>query len=212
MIDAMIVKDVMRRDVRCVRLGDRLDAAARAMWEQDCGCVPVVDGNGAVVGMLTDRDLCMASWTKSKALGEVPVTAAMATIVRTVRPDDGLSTALAAMASLQVRRLPVVDARGVCIGLVALNDLVRVAHDRPTALAPAALVGALAAIGAPRSAAAAPAAAPAPTLATAPFAAPVTIAGPVAIPSPRAAKAVKPGKTNKRRGGGGGGGGKGRKG
>lgn len=197
----MIVKDVMRRDVRCVRLGDRLDAAARAMWEQDCGCVPVVDGNGAVVGVLTDRDLCMASWTKSKALGEVPVTAAMATIVRTVRPDDGLSTALAAMAAVQVRRLPVVDARGVCIGLLALNDLVRVAHERPAALAPATLVAALAAIGAPRGG---EAPATAPTRA----AGPVTIAAPIAIPAPRAAKGDKPGKVGKRRPGGG----KGRKG
>lgn len=151
----MILKDVMRRDVRCVRLGDRLDAAARAMWEEDCGCVPVVDGNGAVVGMLTDRDLCMAGWTQHKLLAEVPVTAAMARAVRTVRPDDGLATALAAMATSQVRRLPVVDARGVCIGIVAANDLVRLAHSRPSALAPAAVVATLAAIGAPRGGAAA---------------------------------------------------------
>lgn len=204
----MIVKDVMRRDVRCVRLGDRLDAAARAMWEQDCGCVPVVDGNGAVVGMLTDRDLCMASWTRNKSLAEVPVTAAMATIVRTVRPDDGLPTALAAMTGLQVRRVPVVDALGVCIGLLALNDLVRVAHEHPAALAPATLVAALAAIGAPRGGEA-HAPAPAAVQATARAAGPVTIAAPVAIAAPRAAKGGKSGKAGKRRPGGGG---KGRKG
>jgi CBS domain-containing protein len=207
----MIVKDIMRRDVRCVRLGDRLDAAARAMWERDCGVVPVVDGNGAVVGMLTDRDLCMASWTQARSLAEIPVTAAMARAVRTVRPDDGFATALAAMAALQVRRLPVVDARGVCIGLVALNDFVRLADERPEAVAPAAVLRALAAVGAARGAAAATAAVAAPPAPAAdkPADAPVRIAGPVAIPAPT--KARKAGKRGGDKGKGGGKG-KGRKG
>lgn len=189
----MIVKDLMRRDVRCVRLGDRLDAAARAMWEQDCGVVPVVDGNGAVVGMLTDRDVAMAAFTQGKALGDVPVTTAMARAVRTARPDDRVAAALATMASLQVRRLPVVDARGVVVGIVTANDCLRLAAAAPAALAPEAVVRALAAIGAPRrggeSAPAAPVAPAAPAAAAAAAGpAPVTIAAPVAIPAPRAGK------------------------
>ena len=121
----MTLKDLMSRDVRVVKLGDRLDAAARVLWDRDCGVVPVVDGNGAVVGVLTDRDVCMAAFTQGRTLAEIPVAVAMARKVHTARPDDDLATALAAMAAQQVHRLPVVDARGVCIGVVSSSDLVR---------------------------------------------------------------------------------------
>jgi CBS domain-containing protein len=165
----MTIKDLMSRDVHTVRLGDHLDAAARVLWDRDCGAVPVVDGNGAVVGMITDRDICMAALTQGRPLGEIPVTVAMARTVRTARPDQDVAAALAAMTAQQVRRLPVVDARGVCIGMVSTADLVRHAAAQPKTLAPEGLVRALAAIAAPRAAAAPtkPGAAPAVVASTA---------------------------------------------
>lgn len=207
----MTLKDLMSRDVRVVKLGDRLDAAARALWDRDCGVVPVVDGNGAVVGVLTDRDLCMAAFTQGRTLAEIPVTVAMARTVHAARPDDDLATALAAMAAQQVRRLPVVDARGVCVGLLSISDLVRHAAAHPHALAPDTVVQALAAIAAPRTAApaaakpavAAPSAAAAAT--TARSTASVPIAAPVAIPTPKGGRAAagkgrSPGKGGKPKG------------
>ncbi len=60
----MKVEERMTREVDTRAPEDSLDTAGRIMWERDCGCVPVVerDANGAarVVGMLTDRDVCMA--------------------------------------------------------------------------------------------------------------------------------------------------------
>ncbi len=56
----MNVGDLMTRDVKTCRSHDSLDRAARIMWDHDCGCVPVVDANGKAVGMITDRDVCMA--------------------------------------------------------------------------------------------------------------------------------------------------------
>lgn len=192
----MTLKDLMSRDVRVVKLGERLDAVARALWERDCGAAPVVDGNGAIVGVITDRDVCMAAWTQGRPLGEIPVTIAMARSVRTARPDDDVATALAAMASAQVRRLPVVDARGVCVGVVAMSDLVRHAAAHPQSLSPDGVVQALAAIAMPRGAAA-----PAlPTAPAAPAAKPaggapvVPIAGPTAIPTPKGSRAAGKGR------------------
>lgn len=162
----MNIKEVMSREVKTIRMVDRLDAAARVLWEHDCGIVPVVDGNQAIVGVVTDRDLCMASYTQGKALADIPVTAVMARNVRVCRPDEPVTAALLAMQQLQVHRLPVVDARGVVVGMLAMNDLIRLAAARPTALDGTLVLKALAAIGAPRRAAAArpaaPAAAPAP--------------------------------------------------
>lgn len=146
----MNVKDVMTREVRSVRMADRLDAAARLMWEQDCGLAPVVDSSNVLVGVLTDRDLCMATYTQGRPLAEIPVTAVMARMLRTVKPDDTLAAAMAVLQQAQVHRLPVVDARGVLVGLVAVNDLVRLAATRPSALDATTLVKCLAAIGASR--------------------------------------------------------------
>lgn len=166
----MNVKDVMTREVRSVRMADRLDAAARLMWEQDCGLAPVVDSSNVLVGVLTDRDLCMATYTQGRPLAEIPVTAVMVRMLRTIKPDDSLAAAMAVLQQAQVHRLPVVDARGVLVGLLAVNDLVRLAAARPSALDAAAVVKCLAAIGASRrSASGGPAVAPAsPSTSTSP--------------------------------------------
>jgi len=210
----MNVKEVMSREVRTIRMVDRLDAAARIMWEHDCGIVPVVDGNQAIVGVVTDRDLCMAAYTQGRPLGEIPATAVMARSVRTVKPDDAIGTALATMQQHQLHRLPVADARGVVVGIVTTNDLVRIAHSRPAALDPAAVLKTLAAIGAPRRAATAAPASPSPAApgrvpakvetraaTTSAAAAPVAVAipGPVATLLPAPASKPEKGKGGKGR-------------
>jgi CBS domain-containing protein len=165
----MNVKDVMTREVRSVRMADRLDAAARLMWEQDCGIAPVVDSSNVLVGVLTDRDLCMATYTQGRPFAEIPVTAVMARMLRTIKPDDTLATAMGVLQQAQVHRLPVVDARGVLVGLLAVNDLVRLAAARPGVLDATAVVKCLAAISASRratSAGSAPAPAASPAVAS----------------------------------------------
>jgi CBS domain-containing protein len=49
--------NLMTRDVATCRPEDPMAAAARIMWERDCGIVPVVDADGRPVGVVTDRDL-----------------------------------------------------------------------------------------------------------------------------------------------------------
>jgi CBS domain-containing protein len=150
----MKASELMTREPRAVRVGERLDAAARILWESDCGIAPVVDSEGALVGVLTDRDLCMAVFTQGRTLSELGATSVMSTAVRTCRPDDSVATVMTTMREAQVHRLPVVDARGVLVGIISTNDLVRAAHSRPAAFDTAMLVRCLAGIGAPRNAAA----------------------------------------------------------
>ena len=169
----MNVKDLMSREVRSVRMTDRLDAAARVMWEQDCGLCPVVDSTNVLVGVVTDRDLCMASYTQGKPVAEIPVTAVMARGLRTCKPEDAAMAALGTLQQAQLHRLPVVDARGVLVGVLSISDLARCAHTRPATLDAAAVLKAIAAIRAPRRAAAsaiAPLAAPTAAVVSAPAA------------------------------------------
>jgi CBS domain-containing protein len=100
-----------------------LAEATRIMWERDCGVVPVLDADGRVAGVVTDRDACMAAYTKGRPLAQIPVATVMSTGVHTCRPDDDLGHAEKIMRLKQVRRLPVVDDGDRLVGLLSLNDI-----------------------------------------------------------------------------------------
>jgi CBS domain-containing protein len=119
----MKVEQVMQCDVKTCRADDTLNTAAQLMWNHDCGCVPVVDGDGHVVGMLTDRDICMAAYTRGMPLDGVQVQDAMSRRVSACQPQDALADAERMMRDNQVHRLPVIDAGGHIVGIVSLNDL-----------------------------------------------------------------------------------------
>jgi CBS domain-containing protein len=127
----MKVQDVMTKRVRCCRPQDDLAAAARLLWNGDCGVLPVVVGEERrVVGMLTDRDICMAAWTQSRPLADIPVEIAMASDVVTCRPEEDVLTVLARLRDRHVRRLPVVDEGTQLLGIVSLVDFARAAAER----------------------------------------------------------------------------------
>jgi CBS domain-containing protein len=143
------VEDLMAVDVRTCGPDDTLNEAAHLLWEHDCGAVPVVAG-GRVVAMLTDRDICMAAYTQNRPLTEIPVSRAMSSELVWCAPDDSLDSALDAMRSAQVRRLPVVDPERRLKGLVSLNDIVRAASEPGSVVAPSDVVWAFAGICEPR--------------------------------------------------------------
>jgi CBS domain-containing protein len=121
------VEELMIRNVRTCRPGDTLGTVAQLMWDGDCGCIPVVgdDGSKRVVGMITDRDICMAAHFRGCRPREIAVGDVMSKSVRSVGPSEELADAEAIMADAQVRRLPVVDANQQLLGLVSLADLAR---------------------------------------------------------------------------------------
>jgi CBS domain-containing protein len=119
----MKVEQLMTRTVQACRRWDSLNQAARIMWDQDCGCVPVVDDQRHVVGIVTDRDICMAAYTRGLPLWALQVDGAMAHEVHTCRPGDTLAAAERTMRAHQLHRLPVVDEAGVLVGLLSLRDL-----------------------------------------------------------------------------------------
>ena len=113
----------MTRDVATCGPADSMEKAARLMWERDCGAVPVVGTDGRLVGMVTDRDLCMAALTRERMLSEMPVSDAMSKDVARVRANEGAEAAHGAMREWRVRRVPVVDGEDRVVGIVSLNDL-----------------------------------------------------------------------------------------
>ncbi len=123
----MLVENLMTRRSQACQPGDSLADAARLMWEHDCGCIPVCSGDGAhrVIGMITDRDICMDALFQGKALNDLRVSDAMSKSLTTCRPSDSFAQAERIMREARVRRLPVVNADGALLGMLSLADLAR---------------------------------------------------------------------------------------
>ena len=125
----MKVEDVMTHDPQCCGPDDDLATAAKVMWDLDCGCVPVVAHGRRVVGMLTDRDACMAALMRGRPLHDIRVSDVMSKEVIACKPDDSLRDAQVLMSRQRVRRLPVTDSDGRVIGILSLHDLARTARQ-----------------------------------------------------------------------------------
>jgi len=119
------VRDLMATDVKCCAAYNTLNTAAQLMWDNDIGCVPVVDQDGHVIGMLTDRDVCMAAFIQGVPLTGSLVTSAMSKEVFSCTPDKDIAEAEKLMREKQIRRLPVIDAQRRVIGIISLNDIAR---------------------------------------------------------------------------------------
>jgi CBS-domain-containing membrane protein len=130
------VDKLMTKDVRWCYADASTADAARIMWERDCGFVPVIDASERLVGVITDRDICMASYLKNRNLNEISVREVMATDLYTCRPEDSIQTAENVMRQAQVRRLPVTNASNRLVGVLSLNDVAREAERERKAAAP----------------------------------------------------------------------------
>jgi CBS domain-containing protein len=126
-------EDVMTRAVATCFAADPLTRPAQLMWESDCGAIPVVSHDGKLIGMITDRDICMAAYTRGRPLSELSVSSVMSSALYTCKPTDSLRSLMDTMTSQQIRRVPVVDEAGLVLGIVSLADVARLSQA-PTAL------------------------------------------------------------------------------
>ena len=120
----MKVQDVMTYDVQSCRPETNLAEAAMQMWRGDFGSLPVVTAAGKVVGMITDRDICMAAATKHRDPTNIRVTEVMSGKVYSCSCDTDIHEALKIMQQKQVRRLPIISAEdGRLQGILSMNDV-----------------------------------------------------------------------------------------
>ncbi len=125
----MKVKEVMSSNPKVCTLGDNLSAAAGLMWENDCGILPVVAEGGKVVGLITDRDICMAANLKNQRLSNLAVEDVISGAVYACKAEEDIRSALEIMQENKVRRLPVIAADGTLQGILSMNDVVLKADD-----------------------------------------------------------------------------------
>lgn len=120
----MKVGDVMTKTPAYCNPETNLAAAAEILWNRNCGVLPIVDSNEKLVGVVTDRDMCVALGTRNRLPSEITVKDVTSGNIVACKPDDDLRRALASMAEARVRRLPVIDAAGKLQGILSMDDVV----------------------------------------------------------------------------------------
>ena len=142
------VKDVMSAEVVAVRRGASFKEMAASLRQYRVSAFPVIDDDGRVIGVVSEADLLAK---EALADGQAGIPGAVTGLLHrkqhekadaltagemmthpavTVRPGDTVEHAARLMYTLQVKRLPVVDAGGYLIGIVSRSDVLAV-FDRP---------------------------------------------------------------------------------
>jgi CBS domain-containing protein len=120
----MKVQDVMMRTPASCTPETNLGAAVEILWNRNCGMLPIVDARQKVIGIVTDRDLCIALGTRNRLPGKVTVGEVAREEVHTCRAQDDIHVALQTMAEHKVRRLAVVDRDGVLQGILSMDNVI----------------------------------------------------------------------------------------
>ena len=120
---AMKVKDIMTTTPCFCHPEANLGIAAELMWNGDCGFLPILSTEGKVIGVITDRDICIALGTRSCLAGQISVADVMSSKLYSCAPDDDIHTSLQTMSGGRVRRLPVKTQSGALVGVLSINDL-----------------------------------------------------------------------------------------
>ena len=127
--------EVMTREPACIEPGAAITRAAELMKRHDVGSVPVVDSHEdrKLIGIVTDRDIVVKVLAGGGDVEGAVVRDAMTANPAFCREDEDVQRAVGLMSDRQVRRMPVVDADGRLVGIIAQADVAtRVNRDQTT--------------------------------------------------------------------------------
>ena len=131
----MNVRDIMTKDPACCMPDSKLSEVARLMVDHDCGQIPVLENQntGKPVGVVTDRDIIIRAIAKGKNPLDMTARDVMSSPAVTVTPDTRIEDCCQTLENKQVRRVPVIDERGRCCGMVSQADIAQHATEKMTA-------------------------------------------------------------------------------
>ena len=126
----MKVFEVMTIDAGFCNSDDSLTKAAEIMRRKDCGIVPVIDAEMRVVGVITDRDICLAAAEFNRKMADIKAHELDPQFVKTCAPDDDVKDVLRRMRKYKIKRLCVVGQEKELLGVISLSDILLKAGDK----------------------------------------------------------------------------------
>lgn len=124
----MKIETVMTKQPVCCSPSDSVQRVAQMMRQQDVGAIPVVSDlvSKKLVGIITDRDLCVTAMAEGKDPHTTTIAPYFTKDVITCSPEDTLQTCEQKMRQHKIRRIPVVDNKNSCVGIIVQADIARV--------------------------------------------------------------------------------------
>ncbi len=113
----------MTNDVGFCLLTDDLTKAAGVMRQRDCGIVPILDAEKRVVGVITDRDVCIAVASRDCKPSEIKVEELCRENIIVCEPNEKINDVLKKMRKNQIKRLPVTSQSGELVGIISITDI-----------------------------------------------------------------------------------------
>lgn len=130
----MKIKDVMVKTVYSCHMDTTLDKVALTMWNEDCGCMPVIDDANKPQGIITDRDIAIGAALQHKPLWDIRVSDIVGNRpLFSCKTTDDMHKALKLMQKQGVRRMPVINSTGKLAGIVSLGDIFAFADEKDSA-------------------------------------------------------------------------------
>ena len=131
----MKVRKIMTADVETCSPEDDLAKVVEIMWRRDCGVVPITDDEEKVAGIITDRDIAIASASKNRVLSKIKVADLIGEKIIVCNADDKSEDALKKMRKYKIKRLPVLDETEKLVGILSISDvLLKDKKSKKTAL------------------------------------------------------------------------------
>jgi CBS domain-containing protein len=152
-IDDMRAADLMSRNVVSVYSEDRVGYAARLMRDYDCGALPVIDQEGRLIGIVTDRDISMRLVANEADTHNTVVAECMTDGAFACHAEDSVRECMRQMSRHRIRRLPIINDWGQVVGIVSQGDLARHAGNYPGRGERRAIADVVCAVSEPRRAA-----------------------------------------------------------
>ncbi len=121
----MTIRDLLEEKGSTVVTADpsaTLVAAARTMVDHRIGALVVIDEDGRLTGIVSERDLMRSIVADAEGLFERRVEDVMTRSVATCAPDDSLVEALYLMNTRRIRHLPVLDGDTLA-GMISIRDV-----------------------------------------------------------------------------------------
>ena len=128
----MKAQDIMTKNPALCVATTTLDEVARMMVENDCGEIPVVRSKdkAELLGVVTDRDICCRAVATGKSPSQTSASDIMSSPAVTVSPETDISHCYKLFEQREIKRLPVVDQRGHCVGIISLSDVAEKAPEQ----------------------------------------------------------------------------------
>ncbi|MGZ3903508.1 MAG: CBS domain-containing protein [Bacteroidia bacterium] len=125
------IKEIMVKDPKACGKYDPIQKVVKEMASSGIGTMPVVDKDNRIIGIITDRDICLAIGKTNKHISDLKVFEAMTHQAHTCTLEDAPREAFEIMRINKVGRLPVVDNENHLCGIVSLKTVLRQLPNNP---------------------------------------------------------------------------------